>query len=86
MGEPQLIAFTNKEIVRALLKYHNIHEGIWSLTVQFGLKAGMSKVGPSEEDMVPTVIIPLLKFAIQRHDKDTPFTVNASEVNPPPEP
>ena len=86
MGEPQIIAFTNKEIVEVLIKHQGIHEGLWALTVQFGLKTGMSKVGPSEEDMVPTVIIPVLKMAIQKHDNPTPFTVDAAEVNPPPKP
>ena len=84
MGEPRVIDFTNKEIVKVLLKHQGIHEGLWALTVQFGLQSGMAKVGPSEEDMVPTAIIPLLKMALQKHDKPTPFTVDAAEVNPPP--
>ena len=86
MGEPQIITFTYKEIAKVLLKHQGIHEGLWAVTIQFGLQAGNIKVGPSEEDIVIAAIIPLLKIGIQKSDKPTPLTVDAAEVNPPPKP
>jgi len=84
MGEPEIITFEYKEIVQALVKHQGIHEGIWGLTIQFGLQVGNIKVG--EKDSVPGVIIPLVKMGIQKLDKATPLSVNAAEVNPPSKP
>lgn len=86
MGEPQIITFTYKEIVKVLLKHQGIHEGLWVLTAQFALQAGMTKVGPGEEDVVIAAIIPMMKIGIQKQDKPNPLTVDAAEVNPPPKP
>ena len=47
MPEVANIVFSYKEVVIALLKAHNIHEGIWALFVRFGLNA--ANVGPTEE-------------------------------------
>ncbi len=82
MGEPEIITFTYKEIVKALLKHQGIHEGLWSITIQFGFTPGNVKVGPSEEDMVPGLVIPLVKMGIQKQNKPNPLTVDAAEVNP----
>ena len=86
MGEPQIITFEYKEIVTMLLKHQGIHEGLWAIVVTFGLQAANIKVGPSEGDVVPAAILPLLKMGIQKSDKSTPLTVDAAEVNPPPKP
>ncbi len=82
MGEPQIITFSYKEIVTALIKHQGIHEGIWGLTMQVGLQAGPLKVGPSENDKVIGLIIPFQKIGIQKQDKPDPLAVDAAEVNP----
>ena len=86
MGEPQIITFTYKEIATVLLKHQGIHEGLWSLTAQFALQAGMTKVGPAEDDIVIAAIMPLMKVGIQKVDKPNPITVDAAQVNPLPKP
>jgi hypothetical protein len=86
MGEPQLITFSYKELATVLIKHQGIHEGLWALTVQLALQAGMTKVGPAEEDVVIAAIIPLMKIGIQKSDKPTPLTVDAAQVNPTPKP
>jgi hypothetical protein len=86
MAEPELITFTYKEIATLLLKHQGIHTGLWSFTVQMGFQAGIIKAGPSEAEMVPAAIVPLLKIGIQKQDKPNPLTVDAAEVNPPPKP
>ena len=84
MGEPESIMFEYTEILQALVKQQGIHEGIWGLTIKFGLQVGNIQMG--EKDAVPGVIIPLVKMGIQRLDKASPLSVDAAEVNPPPRP
>jgi hypothetical protein len=84
MGEPETITFEYTEIVQALVKHQGIHEGIWGLTIQFGLQVSNIKVG--EKDAVPGLIIPLVKMGIQKLDKATPISVDAAKVNPLPKP
>jgi hypothetical protein len=86
MGEPQLITFTYKELATVLIKHQGIHEGLWAVTVQMGIQAAHIKVGPSDDDVVPAAIAPLLKIGIQKQDKPNPTTVDAAEVNPLPKP
>lgn len=82
MGDPQVITFSYKELATVLIKHQGIHEGLWACTIQMGLNATAIKVGPSEDDIVPAAIIPLLKVGIQKQDKPNPLTVDAAEVNP----
>ncbi|MGA9754018.1 MAG: hypothetical protein WBV23_02630 [Desulfobaccales bacterium] len=82
MGEPQIITFSYKELATVLIKHQGIHEGLWSVTVQLGLQGANVKVGPSEEEMVPAAIIPLMRIGLQKQNKPNPLTVDAAEVNP----
>jgi len=86
MGEPQIITFSYKELATVLIKHQQIHEGFWSVVVQLGLQGANIKVGPSEEDVVPAAIVPMMKIGLQKLDKPTPISVDAAEVNPPPKP
>ena len=80
MAETEKIAFTHKEVVGALLKQQGIHEGIWSLYVEFGL--GAVNVGPSDGSLLPAAVIPVLKIGIQKADKVNSLSVDAAQVNP----
>ena len=51
MAETTQISFKHKEVVEALLKHHNVHEGVWSLFVRFGL--GAANVGVTPEELMP---------------------------------
>lgn len=79
MAETKQIAFTHKEVVEALLKQQGIHEGIWSLYVEFGL--GAVNVGGSEDSVLPAAIIPVVKIGIQKADKVNNLSVDAAQVN-----
>lgn len=81
MAEVNQYTFTYKEIVEALIKKQDIHEGIWGISVEFGLKA--VNAGPSDDQMLPTAIIPLVKMGIVRVKEETNLTVDAAKVNPP---
>ncbi len=81
MPETKNIVFAHKEVVEALIRYSNIHEGLWDLYIEFGL-AG-ANVGPSPGgDVNPAAIVPILKIGLQRTDKMTNLTADASVVNP----
>lgn len=80
MPETNQIGFTFKEIVTALIKANDIHEGIWGLFVNFGI--GATNAGPNENELKPTAMIPILQMGLMRFDKETSLSVDASKVNP----
>jgi hypothetical protein len=82
MPEVANIVFSYKEVATALLKEQGIHEGLWSLFVRFGLNA--ANLGPSDDDLKPCAIIPILEIGLQKADKENSVTVDAAKVNPRP--
>ena len=75
------VTFSHKEVAAALIRYNDIHEGLWGLYVEFGL-AG-ANIGPGPEgEMHPAAIVPILKIGLRRFDKPSNLTADASEVNP----
>jgi hypothetical protein len=82
MPEVANIIFTYKEVVTALLKEQNIHEGMWTLFVRFGLNA--ANLGPNDDELRPAAIIPLLEIGLQKGEKENNVTVDAAKVNPKP--
>lgn len=80
MAETKQLVFTYKEVVGALLKQSHIHEGLWSLSAQFGLAA--MNAGSSDEDLKPTAFVPLLSLGITKVDKVNNLTIDASIANP----
>jgi hypothetical protein len=82
MPEPTRINFTHKEVATALVKFHNLHEGIWGLLFHFGIRG--VNVGLGDEDLQPSAIVPVMSMGLQRFDKLTNLSVDAAEVNPKP--
>lgn len=80
MPETSQLTFSFKEIATALIKAQNIHEGIWGLFVNFGLQA--TNIGPSDADLRPAAIIPVLAMGLQKFEKENSLSVDASKVNP----
>ena len=81
MPETKNIEFDYKEIAEALVRYSDIHEGLWGIAIKFGLQGANIGVG-SSDDITPAAIIPILKLGLQRFDEPNNLTVNASEINP----
>jgi hypothetical protein len=81
MPETKSIAFTHKEVVEALIRYNNLHEGLWGLHIEFGL--GAANVGSEPGDLLPAAIIPVKKIGLQRFDEPNNLTVDAAQANPP---
>lgn len=84
MPETSQLTFTYKEVVTALVRAQNIHEGIWGLFVNFGLSA--NNIGPNEGDLKPAAVIPVLSLGLMKFDKETSLSVDAAKVNPKPVP
>ena len=83
MPETKSITFTHKEVVEALIRYNDLHEGLWGLYIEFGLAA--ANIGPEPGgDLLPTAIIPVKKIGIQRFNEANNLTVDAAEANPAP--
>jgi hypothetical protein len=81
MAETKVYTFDYKEVIEALIKKQDIHEGLWVIYMEFGLGGGHVP-GPVEDSTVPAAIVPVLKIGIQRSDKPSAGTVDAAEVNP----
>jgi hypothetical protein len=80
MAESTQIVFKHKEVVEALLRQQNIHDGIWGLYVRFGLAA--ANVGASQADLMPAAIVPLVEIGLQKFDQENNLAVDAARVNP----
>lgn len=82
MAEPTQYTFSYREVVEALLKKQNIHEGQWAIYFEFGMQA--ANVGPTDEQLVPAAIVPVLKVGVQKipPGKVLPGVVDAASVNP----
>jgi hypothetical protein len=80
MAEPTQIVFKHREVVEALLKHQNIHEGIWGLFVRFGIQA--ANVGTSPADLHPAAIVPVLELGLQKFEEENNLAVDAAKVNP----
>jgi len=80
MAEASQITFSYKEVAEALVKNHDLHEGIWGLFVKFGLAA--SNIGPNETDLKPAAMVAVLELGLQRFDKENNLSVDAAKVNP----
>ena len=82
MPEAGQIIFSYREVVEALIKANELHEGIWALFVKFGLNA--ANIGASEQEVRPAAIIPLLEIGLQKAEKENNISVDAAKVNPMP--
>lgn len=80
MPESTNIAFSFHEVVAALIKAADIHEGIWGLFVRFGL--GASNVGESETTVRPAAIVPVVEIGLQKFDKESNIALDAAKINP----
>jgi hypothetical protein len=82
MPEIQNITFTHKEIAEALIKKNNIHEGLWGISIEFGIGAANISQSPESVELYPAAIVPVLKIGILRFSSPNNLTVDAAEVNP----
>jgi hypothetical protein len=82
MGEPTQIMFKFTEIAELLVKKQGLHEGLWAITIRFGLNA-TNIPGPTG-DLLPTAILPVVEMGLIKFEKPNSLTVDAAKVNPAP--
>lgn len=80
MAEATQYKFSYKELAELMVKKQGLHEGIWGIWMRFGIQA--ANTGPSEEEIVPTAILPVIEIGLQRFEKENSLSVDASKVNP----
>jgi hypothetical protein len=81
MSEVSSYNFNHKEVVEALIKHQQLHEGIWQLTVEFGMAA--QNIGANEQELKPVAILAILKLGLLRVEKESSIAADAAKVNPP---
>jgi hypothetical protein len=82
MPEQTEIMFTHKELLELMLKKQDIHEGIWMISIKFGMQATNFGVAPDGSDVLPTAMIPVVAIGLHRAEKLSNVSVDASVVNP----
>ena len=80
MPESERLTFTHAEVVEALIRHSDIHDGLWALYVEFGLAAANINTGPDQ--FAPAAIVPVAKLGVQKVTKLDNLTVDAAKVNP----
>jgi hypothetical protein len=80
MAEIQTLTLTYKEVIEAMIKHQNLHEGIWQLYIEFGI--GAANVSTGEDQVSPSAIIPVQKIGLHKVNKESPIAVDAAKVNP----
>lgn len=82
MDEKNQYNYSHKELVTALVKDHNIHEGFWMLNVQFGLAAASLEDQSNPGILNPAAIVPLLSIGIIKTKTNGLLSIDAAVVNP----
>ncbi len=86
MAEPvQELNFSHKEVVEALIKQQGLHEGLWMLSVRFGI--GAINVHPPEGEkgqIAPAAIVPIVGIGLRKVDTLNPLALDAAQINPAP--
>jgi hypothetical protein len=78
-GDTKIVT-SHKKVAEALIKFHGIHDGIWGLFIRFGL--GASNMGPNDNEVNPTAIVPVMEIGLQKFDREGALSVDAAKVNP----
>ena len=84
MAEVTQYTFSYKEVIEALIKQQGIHEGIWSIRVEFGMGAINVNTEEGSKDITPAAIIAVKSIGLQAGTEINSLTVDAAEVNPRP--
>lgn len=79
MAEATTYMFSHQEVVEALIKKQDLHDGIWSLSVEYGF--AVANTGPGPDDINPTAMVPLLRVGITKAKEMSNLAVDASVVN-----
>jgi len=82
MPETSQLMFKYQEVLEALIKKADLHEGKWQLIMTFGLGAG--NMGPNEAEIVPGAMVAVTSIGLQKAVEGAPpaLVADAAVVNP----
>src|SRR5688500_8876556 len=83
MAEANEIFFSYQEVVEALVKKQGLHEGLWGLSIEFGLGALNMKTSP-DGSVAPAGLLAVSRIGIRQYPAANNLTVDAAKVNPAP--
>jgi len=69
-----------REVIEALIKNRDLHEGVWQLVVNFGL-AG-TNAGPNDMELRPAALVGIMKMGLMKAEKESGVALDAAKVNP----
>ncbi|WP_458069258.1 hypothetical protein [Rhodanobacter sp. BL-MT-08] len=77
-------SFSHEELLAIVLKSAGIHEGLWMLSINFGLSAtNMSNSNNGEENLRPCVMAFVENFGLMRVERPLQgLTLDAAIANP----
>ena len=81
MADATQFVFGFRELAELLVKRQGIHDGLWGVSVKFGLSA--MNVSQDGQELRPAAIVPIMEIGIQRFNEASTLTVDAALVNPP---
>ena len=84
MSEPTRYMYSHKDLVTTQIKDIGVHEGLWMLTVQFGLGAANVENPEDQSNVNPAAIVPVVSIGILKTDTKNALTIDATKVNPAP--
>lgn len=85
MAEVQSVTITHRELVEVLIKHLGYHDGIWQLSVEFGLSAiniQATNAQTGESHLSPAAFLPINKIGLMKVDAENDIAVDAAKVNP----
>jgi hypothetical protein len=83
MPETSQFSFTPREVLEVLIKKQDIHEGIWALRFQLVLTgADIPYTRGTSNEPVPSAIVRIPTFLLQKLEKPQGNCLDAAKVNP----
>ena len=75
--------FNHKAIVEDMIKRQGLHEGLWMLTIELGLKGTNVQTQTAEGNVLtPAGVLTISRLGITRTNQANDLTVDAAKVNP----
>lgn len=82
MSKADKIEYSNKELVAALLRDKEIHEGHWVLAAKLTFSAMNIGQAADGSDASPAGVVALAGIQLENVPAPLPFSINAAEANP----
>jgi len=82
MAEADRYMFDHRELAEALIVKQGIREGLWGISIEFGLAAFNVPTGPDGKTISPAAVNVVQKIGIQRFAEANNLTVDASALKP----